>query len=44
LYQIRRAAELGVGVGSASEIKLKALNAEAQEDVEQINKVLVADG
>lgn len=44
LDQIRRAAELGIGVGSASQIKLKALNAEAQEDVKQINKVLVADG
>jgi uncharacterized protein (DUF362 family) len=42
--QIRRAAELGIGVASAGEIKMKALNSEAQEDVAQISKVLAAEG
>ena len=44
LEQIRRAAELGVGVGSAGEIKLKPLNGEAREDVERISKVLAESG
>jgi uncharacterized protein (DUF362 family) len=44
LDQIRRASELGVGVGSAREIRLKALNAECKEDVAKIERVLEADG
>jgi uncharacterized protein (DUF362 family) len=44
LDQIRRAAELGIGVSSAKEIKLKALNDEAKEDVEKISEVFAADG
>lgn len=44
LDQIRRAAELGVGVDSAAEIRLKALNGEAREDVERISRVLGAEG
>jgi uncharacterized protein (DUF362 family) len=42
--QIRRAAELGIGVPSASGIKLKVLNSEAQEDVARISKLLAAEG
>jgi uncharacterized protein (DUF362 family) len=44
LDQIRRAAELGVGVGSASEIRLKPLNNESREDVEKIGRVFAAEG
>ena len=44
LDQIRRAAELGVGVGSAGEILLKPLNGESREDVEKIKGVLAAEG
>ena len=44
LDQIRRAAELGVGVSSAGEILLKPLNGESREDVEKIKGVLAAEG
>jgi len=44
LDQIRRAAELGIGVHSAKEIRLKALNDECREDVEKIERVFAADG
>jgi uncharacterized protein (DUF362 family) len=44
LDQIRRAAELGVGVKSAREIRLKPLNDECKADVEKIEQVLAADG
>jgi uncharacterized protein (DUF362 family) len=44
LDQIRRASELGVGIGSARAIRLKALNAECKEDLEKIERVLEADG
>jgi len=43
LDQIRRAAELGVGVKSASEILLKPLNSACREDVEKIKGVLAAE-
>jgi uncharacterized protein (DUF362 family) len=38
--QLRRAAELGFGVRSPEEIKLTALNIEAQADVDRIEAVL----
>jgi uncharacterized protein (DUF362 family) len=44
LDQIRRASELGVGVGSAGDIRLKTLNTECKEDVSKIERVLEADG
>jgi uncharacterized protein (DUF362 family) len=44
LDQIRRAAELGIGVKSASEIRLKALNSESRVDVEKIRRVLSIEG
>jgi len=44
LDQIRRAAELGVGVKSAENIRLKPLNDECKEDVEKIGEVFAADG
>ena len=44
LDQIRRAAELGVGVGSVKEIRLKLLNDECKEDVEKIERVFAAEG
>jgi len=44
LDQIRRAAELGIGVQSAQEIELKALNDECKEDVENMEHVFEADG
>ena len=44
LEQISRAAELGVGVTSAKEIRLKPLNNECKEDVEKILQVFAADG
>lgn len=44
LDQIRRAAELGIGVQSASEIQLKALNDECSEDVDKIERVFATDG
>jgi uncharacterized protein (DUF362 family) len=40
--QLKRAAELGFGVTSPDEIKLTALNPEAQADVERIEQVLRA--
>jgi uncharacterized protein (DUF362 family) len=40
--QIKRAAELGFGVSSPSEIKLVALNSGAQTDVQRIDEVLNA--
>jgi uncharacterized protein (DUF362 family) len=43
LEQIRRAAELGVGVSSAKAIRLKPLNNECKEDVEKIERVFAAD-
>lgn len=42
--QIRRAAELGVGVKSASEIRLRSLNSDSREDVEKIRRVLETEG
>ena len=42
LEQIRRAAELGVGVGSAGEVLVKPLNSAAREDAEKIGAVLAA--
>ena len=44
LDQIRRAAELGIGVQSAKEIRLKALNDECSEDVDKIERVFATDG
>jgi uncharacterized protein (DUF362 family) len=44
LEQIRRAAELGIGVKSAKEIRLKPLNDDCKEEVEKIERALVADG
>ena len=44
LDQIRRAAELGIGVSSAKEIRLKPLNDECQQDLEKIEQVFAADG
>jgi len=44
LDQLRRAAELGIGVQSAKEIRLKALNDECREDVDKINHVFAVDG
>ena len=44
LEQIRRAVELGVGVKSVKEIRLKPLNDECREDVDKIQQVFVADG
>ncbi len=43
LEQIRRAAELGVGVRSARAIRLKPLNNECKEDAERIERVFAAD-
>lgn len=40
LDQIRRAAELGTGVKSASEIKLTPLNDESRDDVKRIEAIL----
>jgi uncharacterized protein (DUF362 family) len=44
LEQIRRAAELGIGVKYAKDIKLRPLNEECKEDVAKIDEILVADG
>jgi uncharacterized protein (DUF362 family) len=44
LEQIHRAAELGVGVKSAKEIRLKPLNDECREDMVKIQQVFAADG
>ncbi len=44
LDQIRRAAELAIGVRFAKEIRLKALNDECKPYVEQIEHILAADG
>jgi uncharacterized protein (DUF362 family) len=44
LDQIRRAAELGVGVGSVREIRLLALNDECKADVEKVERVFAAEG
>ncbi len=44
LDQIRRAAELGIGVKSASEIRLTPLNDESRGDVDKIEQVLRAEG
>jgi len=44
LEQIARAAELGVGVASASEIKLVPLDAESEEDAEGIQRILDTPG
>ena len=44
LDQIRRAAELGIGVSSAKEIRLKPLNNECKQDLERIEQVFAADG
>ena len=43
LDQIRRAAELGIGVGSAKEIRLKPLNSECKQDLEKIEQVFATD-
>jgi uncharacterized protein (DUF362 family) len=44
LDQIHRAAELGIGVSSAKEIRLKPLNDECRDDVTKIERVFAADG
>jgi len=44
LEQIARAAELGVGVASASEIELVPLDAESEEDAEGIQRILDTQG
>ena len=44
LDQIRRAAELGIGVSSAKEIRLKSLNDECKQDLEKIEQVFATDG
>ncbi len=44
LDQIRRAAELNIGVKAASEIKLMPLNNECKPDVEKIQRIFAADG
>jgi len=44
LDQIHRAAELGIGVKSASEIRLTPLNEESHEMVKKISDVLEAEG
>jgi uncharacterized protein (DUF362 family) len=40
--QIRRAAEIGVGVGSAEELSLIPLNDEAEDAVESLNQMLLS--
>jgi uncharacterized protein (DUF362 family) len=44
LEQIRRAAELGVGVQSASKIKLTPLNNESQDNAKKIEQILRSQG
>lgn len=44
LEQIRRAAEIGVGVKSASDIRLIPLNNESLKDVEKIESILKSQG
>jgi uncharacterized protein (DUF362 family) len=44
LDQIRCAAELGIGVGSAKEIRLTPLNDECKQDLEKIEQIFAADG
>jgi len=44
LDQIRRAAELGVGVRSASNIRLTAMNDESVADAEKIKQILKSQG
>ncbi len=44
LDQIRHAADLGVGVSSATKIKLIPLNDECLNDVQRISKALLSDG
>ena len=44
LEQISRAAELGVGVSSASEIKLVPLDDESETEAEDIQKILDTQG
>jgi len=41
--QLRRAVELGIGVKSASEIKLRSLDSDCKEDVEKIGRALASD-
>jgi len=41
--QIRRAAELGVGIGSAKDIRLVPLNEECKDDVQKISEVLAGE-
>jgi len=43
LDQIRRAAELGIGVRSAKEIRLKPLNDGCKQDLEKIEQVFAVD-
>ncbi len=44
LDQIRRAAELGIGVNSASDIKLTPLNDESRDDADKIERILKSQG
>jgi len=44
LDQIRRAAELGVGVQSASNIKLTPINDESRDDAKKIDHILKSQG
>ena len=41
--QLRRAVELGIGVKSAAEIKLRSLDSDCKEDVEKIGRALASD-
>ncbi|MEM1994203.1 MAG: DUF362 domain-containing protein [Nitrososphaerales archaeon] len=44
LEQIKRAAEIGVGVNAAKDIKLRPLDEESREDAEQIEEILQQQG
>lgn len=44
LDQIRRAAELGIGVEVASDIKLTPINDESQDDADKIEHILRSQG
>jgi uncharacterized protein (DUF362 family) len=41
--QIRRAAELGVGIRSAKDVRLVALNDECKDDVQKIGEVFAGE-
>jgi hypothetical protein len=44
LGQIRRACELEIGVKSADEIKVTAVNQESEESANQISEILGSEG